>query len=653
MSYVSPTDNSAPTGQVQFWQKLPGFLRQPSNIAIAASLGVHGLIAALVPVFPSVSEPSAPQGPRQVNLVELSAAEQNRLPDMSTFSFDAPSQSDESLPSLPPLSGLPPSPPPPSASSLDSYYNVPSDLPSPSYSQDYSSLYNLPAPDYSSDYSSPPPSDFGSPPSLNFPLNPPPLVPNVTPDPTNTGEDVLNQTGSQDDPETAGIDGLQTDGFGDIAANPPQTRDRSVQRREQDNRGSVSNEEERILAAANAYAQWQQRLAQEYPNLETTRPQKIAGNYPSQAQVRGLEGTALVGVLANSQGEIVDGPRLLVTSGSDLLDLAALNTIKARSFEAAGEPRAYQFEVEFQLDGQTQIASEPNNDADSEATNETQTSETPQESDETLGDRANRENEQTTDLTPTEREFANWVEGVKNSFPNLESQRAKLPATYPENIAAKKPPHRAVFFVLVDTDGTIAVKPRQVTQTGNQELDRLALDAIQKAADNGDLPETETPRAYYLEVEFQPPQSTQTEEEEKPQDNNSETPSPDAEAKNPDEPEESNDSQPQSQDTSETESDPQPPSPSPSPTPPNASQPQDNSQPQQQPTPREQSQPSQPQDNSQPQQQPTTREQSNPEDNSDRPTPSPSPVPTPNAENSDSEPDNSEMEETPEPEPEN
>jgi TonB family protein len=410
-------------------------------------------------------------------------------------------------------------------------------------------------------------------------------------------------------------------------------------------------------------------LEQEYPNLETTRPQKIAGNYPPQAQTRGIEGDALVGVLVNSQGEIVDGPRLLVTSGSDFLDREALNTIKARSFEATGEPKAYQFEVTFEPDGQPRIASEPDNDSDSESTAETQTSEIPQEQEETRGDRASGENEQKTDLSPIEREFANWVEGVKNSFPNLEAQRAKLPATYPETIAAKKPPHQAVFFVLVDTDGTIAVKPRQVTQTGNQELDRLALDAIQKAADNGDLPETETPRAYYLVVEFQPPQSTQTEEEEKPQDTDSETPSPDADADNPDEPEESNDSSPQSQDTSETESDPKPTSPSPSPTPSNNSQPQDESQPQQPPatredsptssdeqpqqqqTTREQSPPPQPQGNSQSQQQPATREQSNPEDNLDRP--SPSPTPTPNTENSDSETDSSEMEETPEPEPEN
>lgn len=70
MSYVSVLKN------------IPEFLSQPAGIAAIASVGIHGAIAFILPLMPVDSESSTnkKESPASVGIMELSQAEQNRLP---------------------------------------------------------------------------------------------------------------------------------------------------------------------------------------------------------------------------------------------------------------------------------------------------------------------------------------------------------------------------------------------------------------------------------------------------------------------------------------------------------------------------------------------------------------------------------------------
>ena len=62
-------------------KNIPEILSQPTGIAAIASLGIHGAIALIVPLMPVNSSPSSKtESPKAVGLMELSAADQSRLP---------------------------------------------------------------------------------------------------------------------------------------------------------------------------------------------------------------------------------------------------------------------------------------------------------------------------------------------------------------------------------------------------------------------------------------------------------------------------------------------------------------------------------------------------------------------------------------------
>lgn len=111
MSYVSLLKN------------VPEILSQPTGIAAIASLGIHSAIAFIVPLIPVDSEPSpVSESPKTVGILELSQADQNRLPDIPNtlpsqlaLQPELPQQPDLLSPnldtpriSLPPLPALPP-----------------------------------------------------------------------------------------------------------------------------------------------------------------------------------------------------------------------------------------------------------------------------------------------------------------------------------------------------------------------------------------------------------------------------------------------------------------------------------------------------------------------------------------------------------------
>ncbi len=106
MSYVSLLKN------------IPEILSQPIGIAAIASLGIHGAIAMIVPLMPMDSnKPKETASSKTVGLLELSQADQNRLPQTT------PQVGLQQLPPIAPLStpnfsaqtGLSPLAPPPSS----------------------------------------------------------------------------------------------------------------------------------------------------------------------------------------------------------------------------------------------------------------------------------------------------------------------------------------------------------------------------------------------------------------------------------------------------------------------------------------------------------------------------------------------------------
>ncbi|MBN3869017.1 hypothetical protein [Nostoc sp. JL33] len=106
MSYVSLLKN------------IPEILSQPIGIAAIASLGIHGAIAMIVPLMPmDSSKPKQTASSKTVGLLELSQADQNRLPQST------PQVGLQQFPPVAPLSppnfsaqtGLPPLAPAPSS----------------------------------------------------------------------------------------------------------------------------------------------------------------------------------------------------------------------------------------------------------------------------------------------------------------------------------------------------------------------------------------------------------------------------------------------------------------------------------------------------------------------------------------------------------
>jgi hypothetical protein len=106
---------------VSVFKNIPEVLSQPIGIAAIASLGIHGAIAMIVPLMPmDSSKPKDTASSKTVGLLELSQADQSRLPQTT------PQIGLQQLPPIAPLSAsnfsaqttLPPLAAPPSSSQL-------------------------------------------------------------------------------------------------------------------------------------------------------------------------------------------------------------------------------------------------------------------------------------------------------------------------------------------------------------------------------------------------------------------------------------------------------------------------------------------------------------------------------------------------------
>ncbi len=94
--------------------KIPETLRSSTGLAALASLGVHGLLWAVLPVLPFESKSLESQSQQTVGLIQLTPEEQSRLPSTSEVTLPPFATQQSVLPPLPPppfqMSALPPLP---------------------------------------------------------------------------------------------------------------------------------------------------------------------------------------------------------------------------------------------------------------------------------------------------------------------------------------------------------------------------------------------------------------------------------------------------------------------------------------------------------------------------------------------------------------
>jgi len=101
-----------------------------------------------------------------------------------------------------------------------------------------------------------------------------------------------------------------------------------------------------VLGAFDAYMQWAIEL--EVGEESLTQSKAISDVYPEAACEQKLEGKATVGVLVSPDGTVSKGPKLLLESGSPMLDEAALDAVSKQSFNGSDGSKLYQYEFNFE-----------------------------------------------------------------------------------------------------------------------------------------------------------------------------------------------------------------------------------------------------------------------------------------------------------------
>lgn len=291
-------------------------LRQPTSIALLASVGFHALLWFVLPMLPS-AEPTELDTSRQVQVVELSPAELNRAP-----------QSAATPPIVFPPSSVPGEIPPIGFSSL------PSPSPSPA----------LPSPEEFN--RQPPPITIlpNSFPPISFPpIFPPPNIPlpsvkpgapqkqgtkpSPSPSPSPGASPQTSATGTPSAPPSNNAPGSEK-------ASQESLRDRAASLRqiaEADLYASAGEDSDTGISNVEAWlAGFQEKDPTVYKKLVDSRKViDIPATYPKEACASKLSRGAAVGLVLDSERKIVGEPRLLQRTGSKSLDKAAIEAAGA------------------------------------------------------------------------------------------------------------------------------------------------------------------------------------------------------------------------------------------------------------------------------------------------------------------------------------
>lgn len=391
--------------------KIPETLRSSTGLAALASLGIHGLLWAVLPVLPFESKSLESQSQPTVGLIELTPEEQSRLPSTSEVTLPPFATQQSVLPPLPPppfpMSALPPLPALPPSFQLPPNPSIPQNSLTASSPSTKTVRVQQPTPTkiainkpaglggnrtYYSDELLSAPRRWTPPPISGLPTNrvaaqpfdpnnfppPPPIVPVPTPivpenpaPPQNTNPPQQKvATANQPTPTPTG---------------PPQkvperTKRELLALRDQlarANRATLATPAPENTPAGMTRQQIVQALRQSQPNqasvsvatADTIRrlekfnaqQQRVQSEYPKaetkapirqkiatcEKQVDG--GVAYVKAVVNPQGKIISGPELFDNKGT--VDIAQAKAIvRSYPFQADNSTTNYNFTIEFNYD---------------------------------------------------------------------------------------------------------------------------------------------------------------------------------------------------------------------------------------------------------------------------------------------------------------
>lgn len=323
-------------------KNLPEILRQPTNIGILASLGVHAVAAIAFSVTPPAT-PEAAQ--RKVQLIELTPEEQRLLPQVSTPQISLPSSQ---LPTQQlPLANSPTKLPAAKSNSTDLYnFN-----PSPPPPLNWPPLFVPPTQTFYPPYTPPI--------TAQKPIDNKPSDKKPDDKKTETKKPEENRTEEKKPAANEENKTASTQGTVQETKMPPGDRPsvrsetippaaiarlRELQAQQQQfayNATGTSEPEVR-----DQYLTWVQKVWKD----KLPKKLEIAASLPAFSCTKKVEATTVMGVLADAEGKIVDQPVPIQSSGYPVLNQTAMEAIKAHSFEKTTEQQAYLVYVKFPYD---------------------------------------------------------------------------------------------------------------------------------------------------------------------------------------------------------------------------------------------------------------------------------------------------------------
>lgn len=312
---------------------LPEALRHPAGLAMIGSFAFHGfLLAGGIPLIPGESD--AINSQRLVSLIKLSPAEQSRLPQAASSQIAPLPQPPPDLSSfvLPPMAKLP-------------------DV------GQQPELFDLPSPNLPTTPNLPPssmgvPSIGTAPPIRIAPYRQLPVSPNQIPSQTTEDSSPFSPPNSDTQP----LPNLPEPTLPDVAASPPSNFPEN----------SPSPSDQQIDPSVKETFENQPLPDQPSPeapgtskdldsmNQSLARAREISGDpglaaqninippvYPKAACQDRPEGSAIVWATVRPNGELAEAPTLQGTSGSKILDDAALEAVKRYQFPPSGKYQAF------------------------------------------------------------------------------------------------------------------------------------------------------------------------------------------------------------------------------------------------------------------------------------------------------------------------
>lgn len=327
---------------------LQKLMQNPSAVSAIASLGVHAILLTALPLFGSGLSDREPEIKTSVGLVELTAEEQNRLPDIA-----------DALPELPPIAQQP----------LPNQFQLPANpggfslnpLPFPPAPSGFNSFSDSSAPTVV--FVPQPSFDFPPQPRRSVPPKPPAIQPSDPPENSADPRRPDNQAGQQ--PSTT--DNQAFDPQPTQPANRPSLNDEIRARRDQ-LAAQTANQQDQLVADSSgvgdaavsgnlgtwsaAAVKWLEGNEQKFKEINFKNPTQITADYPEAACPLQVNRSVLVGVLVDAEGKVTtqaeNQPQVLGGSGYRIFNRKAIEDAIAHSFEATGEKEAYLMQLNYE-----------------------------------------------------------------------------------------------------------------------------------------------------------------------------------------------------------------------------------------------------------------------------------------------------------------